>query len=187
MSRIGKQPVVIPPGIEITLKDGVLSVKGSKGTLKFKPHKLMKITVADALVTVERSGNEILERSLHGLTRTLIANMIQGVSAGFSKQLEILGVGYKVQLQGNKLQFALGYSHPVDFVAPEGIKFEIDKEKKNLITISGVDKQLVGQVSANIRALRKPEPYKGKGIRYVGEYVRRKAGKAATVAAKPGG
>lgn len=184
MSRIGKQPISIPDGVTIDIKNGAVTVKGSKGTLHFSPHPRMEIKMDGKTIVVSRKGNEILDRSLHGLTRTLINNMIDGVSKGFTKQLEIQGVGYRAAVQGKKLQLSLGFSHQVDFPAPEGISFEIDKEKKNIITISGIDKVLVGQVAANLRALRKPEPYKGKGIRYVGEVVRRKAGKAATTAAK---
>lgn len=184
MSRIGKLPIQIPSGVTLDIKDGEISVKGPKGTLKWKPHPRVKVKVEGNVVHVSRTSEEILDRSLHGLTRTLIANMIEGVTKGFSKQLEIQGVGYRAQIQGKKLQLALGFSHPVEFQAPEGISLEIDKEKKNIITISGNDKALVGQVAAVIRAIRKPEPYKGKGIRYVGEAVRRKAGKAATAAAK---
>lgn len=184
MSRIGKQPIPIPTGVEVHIKDGVVKVKGQKGSLSFTPHPRMEIMVEDKSILVKRSGNEILDRSLHGLTRTLIANMISGVTAGFSKKLALHGVGYRAQVQGKKLQLSLGFSHPVEFSAPEGIIFEIDKEKKNIITVSGIDKIIVGQVAANLRALRKPEPYKGKGIHYVGEVIRRKAGKAATTAAK---
>lgn len=184
MSRIGKQPIQIPAGVEVHLKDGDVSVKGPKGSLKFKPHPRIKLKIEDKNLIVERQSNDILDASLHGTTRTLIANMIEGVTKGFSKQMEIQGVGYRAQLQGKKLQLALGFSHPVEFPAPSGITFEIDKEKKNIIIISGIDKELVGQVAANLRSLRKPEPYKGKGIRYVGEVVRRKAGKAAVTAAK---
>lgn len=184
MSRIGKKPVEIPAGIEISVKDGVVTAKGPKGTLTFTPHKRMTVKVMEKTVVVERPGEEIMDRSLHGLTRTLIANMIEGVAKGFSKKLDIQGVGYRAQLQGKDLQLALGYSHPIAFPAPDGITFEIDKEKKNLLTVSGIDKALVGQVAADIRSLRKPEPYKGKGIRYFGEVIRRKAGKAATAAAK---
>lgn len=184
MSRIGKQPIPIPAGVEVYIKDGVVSVTGPKGSLNFTPHLRMNITLEDKSVLVKRAGNDILDRSLHGLTRTLIANMISGVTAGFSKKLELHGVGYRAQIQGKKLQLSLGFSHPVEFTAPEGIMFEIDKEKKNIITVSGIDKILVGQVAANLRALRKPEPYKGKGIRYFGEVIRRKAGKAATTAVK---
>lgn len=184
MSRIGKQPIQIPSGVEVTLKDGVVCVKGSKGTLTFAHHQRVQVSIDGKEIKVERPNDEILEKSLHGLTRTLLANMVEGVTKGFSKQLEIQGVGYRAQVQGKALQLALGFSHPVEFEAPSGISFEIDKEKKNIITISGIDKALVGQVAADVRALRKPEPYKGKGIRYVGEVVRRKAGKAATAAAK---
>ena len=184
MSRIGKQPIAIPSGVEVHIKDGVVTVKGSKGTLTFTHHPRVNVVLDGNVVKVERPNDDILEKSLHGLTRTLIANMVEGVAKGFSKKLEIQGVGYRAQVQGKKLQLALGFSHPVEFEAPDGISFEMDKEKKNIITVAGIDKALVGQVSADIRALRKPEPYKGKGIRYVGEVVRRKAGKAATAAAK---
>lgn len=187
MSRIGKQPVQIPSGVTVTIKDGTITAKGPKGELIFKPHPRIVLKMEDKNVLVERKSDESLDKSLHGLTRTLINNMLNGVSKGFSKQMEIQGVGYRVQLQGKNLQFALGYSHDVNFQTPPGITFEIDKEKKNLFTIHGVDKALVGQVAADIRALREPEPYKGKGIRYVGETVRRKAGKAAMAAAKTGG
>lgn len=184
MSRIGKQPIPIPAGVTVEVKDGAVHVKGPKGTLTFAPHARMEVKVEGQNVNVARKGEEILDRSLHGLTRTLIANIIHGVTKGFSKQLEIQGVGYRVQQQGKNLQFALGFSHPVEFKAKEGISFAIDKEKKNIVTVEGIDKALVGQVAAEMRSLRPPEPYKGKGIRYVGEAVRRKAGKAATTAAK---
>jgi large subunit ribosomal protein L6 len=187
MSRIGKQPIPVPSGVEVHIKDGQVEVKGSKGTLKFRPHVRIEIKVEGQNVVVARKSDEPLDRSLHGLTRTLIANMIDGVTKGFSKRLEIQGVGYRAQLQEKNLQLALGFSHPVEFKAPEGISFEIDKEKKNIITVTGIDKSVVGQVSAEIRGLRPPEPYKGKGIRYVGETVKRKAGKAATTAAKGAG
>lgn len=184
MSRIGKNPIAIPQGVEVSIKDGTITVKGPKGTLKFTPHGRMHVKVEGEKVIVERKSDEILDRSLHGLTRTLIFNMVEGVTKGFSKQLEISGVGYRVQPQGKNLQFALGFSHPIDFPAPEGIVFSIDKEKKNILTVTGIDKRLVGQTASEIRALRKPEPYKGKGIHYVGELIRRKAGKAAMAAAK---
>ena len=184
MSRIGKQPIELPSGVEVHVKDHEVTVKGSKGTLKLQAHKLMHVKVEGQKVLVERKTDGILDRSLHGLTRTLIANMVEGVTKGFVKKLEIQGVGYRVQIQGKKLQLALGYSHPIEFTAPEGIAFEIDKEKKNILFISGIDKAVVGQVAAEIRELRPPEPYKGKGIRYLGEKIRRKAGKAATAAAK---
>lgn len=184
MSRIGKQPIAIPSGVTIDIKNGAVTAKGPKGTLHFSPHPRMDIKVEGQTIVVSRKSDEILDRSLHGMTRTIINNMIQGVTKGFAKQLEIQGVGYRAAVQGKKLQLSLGFSHQVDFPAPEGISFEIDKEKKNIITVSGIDKVLVGQVAANLRALRKPEPYKGKGIRYVDEVVRRKAGKAATAAVK---
>ena len=184
MSRIGKQPITIPSGVEIQVKDGTVSVKGPKGTLKFTPHPRMTIKIEDKILSVERKSEENLDRGLHGLTRTLIANMIEGVTKGYSKKLDIQGVGFRATMQGKNLSLTLGFSHPVSFNAPDGIAFEIDKEKKNLITVSGIDKALVGQVASNLRGLRPPEPYKGKGIRYFGEVIRRKAGKAATAAAK---
>lgn len=184
MSRIGKQPVEIPSGVEVKVTGNSVSVKGSKGTLTFAAHERVVIKVEGNKVMVERKSDENLDKSLHGLTRTLIANMIQGVTKGFTKSLEIQGVGYRASVAGKKLQLSLGFSHPVEFPAPDGITFEIDKEKKNIIIITGIDKALVGQVAADIRSLKAPEPYKGKGIRYVGEQVRRKAGKAATAAAK---
>lgn len=184
MSRIGKQPITIPSGVEVHLTDGIISVKGSKGTLKFTHHPRMKVKIEDKTITVERTSEENLDRGLHGLTRTLIANMIEGVAKGYAKKLDIQGVGYRATMQGKNLSLTLGFSHPVSFPAPDGITFEIDKEKKNLITVSGIDKVLVGQVSSDLRGLRPPEPYKGKGIRYFGEVIRRKAGKAATAAAK---
>ncbi len=184
MSRIGKQLIDVPSGVQVTIASGIVTVKGSKGTLNFKPHGNIQVTIEGQQIKVARQSDENLDRSLHGLTRTLIANMIDGVAKGFAKKLEIQGVGYRAQLQGKNLQLSLGFSHPVNFPAPEGIIFEIDKEKKNIITVSGINKELVGQVASNLRGLRPPEPYKGKGIRYVGERVRRKAGKAATAAAK---
>lgn len=187
MSRIGKKPISIPAGIEVKITDGAVTVKGPKGNLTFRPHERMRVKTEGGNVIVERSSDEILDRSLHGLTRSLIANMIQGVSEGYCKKLEIQGVGYRAQIQGKKLTLSLGYSHPIDFPAPEGIAFEIDKEKKNIISICGIDKEKVGRVAAKIRSLKPPEPYKGKGIRYVDETVRRKAGKAAATAAKGAG
>lgn len=184
MSKIGKQPVTIPAGVTVTVGENTVTVKGPKGTLNFTPHSRITIKIDGQTATVERKSDEILDKSLHGLTRTLLANMIVGVTKGFEKKLDIQGVGYRAQVQGKKLELALGFSHPVFYMAPDGITFEIDKEKKNIISISGIDKIMVGQVAANIRGLRKPEPYKGKGIRYLGETVRRKAGKAATAAGK---
>ncbi len=182
MSRIGKQPIAIPSGVELTVKDGLVTVKASKGTLSLQVHPRITVTIEAGVVTVNKNGEEILDNALHGLTRTLINNMVIGVTKGFSKDLEIQGVGYRVALKGKNLDFALGFSHPVEFKAPEGITFEIDKDKKNIIKVNGVSKELVGQTAAKIRSLRPPEPYKGKGIRYLGEVVRKKAGKAAATA-----
>lgn len=184
MSKIGKKPIQIPSGVDVQIKDNAITVKGPKGTLTFKAHKNVTVKMADKNIIVERKDDERLSRGLHGLTRTLIDNMVTGVTQGFSKKLDIQGVGYRAQMVGKNLQLAVGYSHPVDFPAPAGITFEIDKEKKNIITVSGIDKIVVGQVASNLRAVRPPEPYKGKGIRYLGEAVRRKAGKAAATAAK---
>lgn len=179
MSRIGKKNITIPSGVTITQNDGVIEVKGGKGTLQFTVPTAITVEIEGVEVRVSRSSDEREERSLHGLTRAMIANMIEGVTEGFSKKLEIIGVGYKAQVTGKVLNLSLGFSHPVDMEAPMGIEVSMDKDAKNTIIISGIDKQLVGEFAANIRKLRKPEPYKGKGIRYVGEYVRRKAGKTA--------
>jgi large subunit ribosomal protein L6 len=180
MSRIGKKPISIPNGVQVEKRqDNEIFVKGSKGELSFKIHPRVKVEIAEGNVTLTRSGEEKLDKSLHGLSRTIIANMIEGVTKGFSKQLEIQGVGYRAAMQGSKLVLSLGYSHPIEFNPPKGITITIDPEKKNILTVSGINKQLIGEVSAKIRSYRKPEPYKGKGIRYVGEYVPRKAGKAA--------
>ena len=178
MSRIGKLPVPVPSGVEVTLDDRHVTVKGPKGTLS---HTVAApITVAraeDGTVTVARPNDERESRSLHGLTRTLIANMVTGVTEGYEKKLEIVGVGYRVLSKGpTQLEFQLGYSHPIIFDAPEGITFTVDGPTK--LGVVGIDKQRVGEVAANIRKLRKPEPYKGKGVRYSGEHVRRKVGKA---------
>lgn len=181
MSRIGKKPIIIPNGVTVEKRDqNTVFVKGPKGELSLPVRKEIIIEIADGNITVTRSGEEKIDKSLHGLSRTLIANMIEGVTKGFSKQLEIQGVGYRAALQGTKLVLSLGYSHPIDFQPPKGITITIDPEKKNILTIAGIDKQLIGEVAAKIRSYRKPEPYKGKGIRYVGERVRRKAGKAAS-------
>lgn len=184
MSRIGKNPVKIPSGVTVTYASGVITVKGPKGTLVFSPHQRVKISIEKNEVIVSVAGEEKLDKSLHGLTRTLIFNMVTGVTEGFKKPMEIQGVGYKVDLKGKKLVFALGFSHPVEFELPAGISITIDKEKKNLFTIEGIDKQLVSQAAAVIRGLKPPEPYKGKGIRYQGEHIVRKVGKAATTTAK---
>ncbi|MCM6776057.1 50S ribosomal protein L6 [Nocardia sp. CDC159] len=176
MSRIGKKPIPVPAGVEVTIDGQNVSVKGSKGTLS---HVVAEpITVAkgeDGQIEVIRPNDERQNRSLHGLTRTLIANMITGVTQGYEKKMEIFGVGYRVAAKGSNLEFALGYSHPVPVEAPEGITFKVESPTK--FSVSGIDKQKVGQIAAVIHGLRKPDPYKGKGIRYEGEVVRRKVGK----------
>lgn len=187
MSRIGKQPVNIPSGVEVDIETtrNVLRVKGPKGELQKKFSELLKIEKVEEgekrIVVNPKNKNSNTTRMLWGLTRSLISNMIKGVSDGFEKQLQIEGVGYKAAVQNDTITLNLGYSHPIEVKAPEHIAFKVEK---NIVTISGIDKELVGQVAASIRALRKPEPYKGKGIRYVGEVVKRKAGKKATASAK---
>jgi large subunit ribosomal protein L6 len=178
MSRIGKLPVPVPSGVDVSLDERVVTVKGPKGTLS---HTVAApITVSkqdDGSLAVVRPDDERVSKSLHGLTRTLIANMVTGVTQGYEKKLEIVGVGYRVLSKGpTQLEFQLGYSHPIVFDAPEGITFTVEGPTK--FGVSGIDKQLVGEVAANIRKLRKPEPYKGKGVRYAGEQIRRKVGKA---------
>ncbi len=182
MSRIGKQPISVPNGVTVDVKGSHVKVKGSKGELEFTFNPQVNIALDGSTINVTRNGEEKIDRSLHGVTRTLIANMVQGVSKGFTKQLEIQGVGYRAQLAGAKLTLFLGFSHTIEFIPPKGIQLTIDPEKKNIITVAGIDKQLVGEVAAKIREYKKPEPYKGKGIRYVGEHVQRKAGKAAASA-----
>jgi len=180
MSRIGKQPITIPEGVEVKIDDNVVTVKGPKGELKQKIHKWVNIEQKENELSVSVKNDQIKQqKSLWGLFRRLIANMIIGVTEGFSKQLEVNGVGYKVTVQGKVLNLQLGYSHPIEYKFPEGI--EITAEK-NVITVSGSDKQKVGQTAAEIRSLRKPEPYKGKGIKYMDETIRRKVGKAAAKA-----
>ncbi len=181
MSRIGRQPITIPSGVEVGVDGSRVSVKGPRGTLEQTFHADMRIVMENGTVRVERPSDERLHRSLHGLTRTLLANMVEGVTNGFEKRLEIVGVGYRAALRGSDLELQVGYSHPVTFRPPEGIEFEVPAQ--NRVTVRGIDKQLVGEVAAEIRKIRKPEPYKGKGIRYEGEYVRKKAGKAAKGAA----
>ncbi len=175
MSRVGKNPIPIPDGVKVSLEGCHLTVEGPKGKLEYDVSPRISVSIDGDRILVTRSNNLRQSRSLHGLTRALIANMVQGVSQGFEKKLEIQGVGYRATAQGDALNFQLGYSHPILFEPPAGISLAVDR---NIVTVSGVDKQLVGEVAAQIRALRKPEPYKGKGIRYVGERVRRKAGKA---------
>lgn len=177
MSRIGRMPIALPKGVEIKVEPGnLVTVKGPKGTLTRALHPDMQIEVAEGRVVVHRPSDARHHRALHGLTRALLANMVTGVSQGFRKELEIVGVGYRAELQGRKLVLSLGFSHPVEVEPPEGIAFEVDRSGRKF-SVLGIDKELVGEVAAKIRAKRPPEPYKGKGIRYVGEYVRMKAGK----------
>ena len=176
MSRIGKQPIPIPSGVDVTIDGQNVSVKGPKGTLQLAIAE--PITVArndDGAIVISRPDDERLSRSLHGLSRTLVSNLVTGVTEGYTTKLEIFGVGYRVQLKGSNLEFALGYSHPVIIEAPEGITFAVETPTK--FSVTGIDKQKVGQISANIRRLRRPDPYKGKGVRYEGEQIRRKVGK----------
>jgi large subunit ribosomal protein L6 len=178
MSRIGQQPITIPNGVDVTIDGGRVAVKGPKGQLDYTLVGGVSVSRNDDGLLVERVDDTRSNRSLHGLQRTLIANMVTGVSEGFVKELEIVGVGYRAQAQGpNKIEVLVGFSHPVYVEAPEGVTFEVPQPTR--ITVRGYDKQLVGQVAADIRKLRKPEPYKGKGIRYAGERVLRKAGKSA--------
>jgi len=178
MSRIGKLPVPVPSGVDVSLDDRLVTVKGPKGTLSHTVAEPITVDRAeDGAIQVIRPNDERMSKSLHGLTRTLINNMVVGVTQGYEKQLEIVGVGYRVLSKGpTQLEFQLGYSHSITFDAPEGITFTVEGPTK--LGVQGIDKQLVGEVAANIRKLRKPEPYKGKGVRYAGEHVRRKVGKA---------
>jgi large subunit ribosomal protein L6 len=177
MSRIGKEPVAIPDGVDIRLDGDVITVTGPNGELTQQIHPSITVTVDDGQVVVTRPDDERENRALHGLVRSLIANMVTGVTQGYQRNLEIVGVGYRAQARGQGLTFQVGYSHPVEVDAPDGITFTLASPTR--ISVKGADKQLVGQVAANLRAIRKPEPYKGKGIRYENELVRRKAGKAA--------
>jgi large subunit ribosomal protein L6 len=178
MSRIGQQPITIPSGVEVTIDGARVAVKGPKGELEHTLVGGVSVARTDDVLSVERVDDSRSNRSLHGLQRSLIANMVTGVSDGFVKELEIVGVGYRAQAQGpEKIEIAVGYSHPVHVQAPAGVTFEVPQPTR--IVVRGFDKQLVGQVAADIRKLRKPEPYKGKGIRYAGERVQRKAGKSA--------
>ncbi|MBQ2760041.1 MAG: 50S ribosomal protein L6 [Clostridia bacterium] len=176
MSRIGKLPIVVPAGVDVNVDNSTVTVKGPKGTLTGTFNSNMTIALADGVVTVTRPNDQKENRSLHGLTRTLIANMIEGVSKGFSKELEIVGIGYRAAMQGKDLVLNVGYSHQVVMAPPAGITVEVPAPNK--IVISGFDKQLVGQFASEVRGVRPPEPYKGKGIRYIDEVVRRKEGKA---------
>lgn len=180
MSRIGKKPVAILKGVKIDRKDGVIRVAGPKGELSMRVPPSIGIEVTDKEIIVSRSSDIKPQRALHGTWRALVNNMMKGVTEGFQKKLEIVGVGYKAEVKGKKIQFALGYSHPILFEPPSGIKIEIPAPTN--IVVSGIDRQLVGQVAAKLRSFRPPEPYKGKGVKYEGEYIRRKAGKAAATA-----
>lgn len=179
MSRIGKQIIDIPSGVEVSITENSIKVKGPKGELTFAFHPAITLVKDEKTIQVKRNSDDPSARSLHGLTRALISNMIKGVSDGFEKRLEIIGVGYRAQSQGKKLTLSLGFSHPIELEIPAGLTAVMDLEQKNTLVITGIDKQLVGQFAANIRSFRPPEPYKGKGIRYHGEHVARKAGKSA--------
>ncbi|WP_225753000.1 50S ribosomal protein L6 [Actinotalea sp. Marseille-Q4924] len=176
MSRIGKVPVPVPAGVDVAIDGARVTVTGPKGTLTHTVAAPIEVAQDDSTLVVSRPDDERQSRSLHGLTRTLLANLVTGVTEGYTKKLEIVGTGYRVTAKGSDLEFALGFSHPVTVTAPEGITFAVETPTK--FSVSGIDKQQVGEVAANIRKIRKPEPYKGKGVRYAGEVVRRKAGKA---------
>jgi large subunit ribosomal protein L6 len=177
MSRIGKKPIPVPDGVTVEIKPGHVSVKGPKGELRQEVSREMKITQDDGVLKVERPTDRGEHRALHGLTRSLIANMMVGVTDGYEKRLEIQGVGYRARLQGKSLELALGYSHPVSVSAPDGIEFEVPQPTQ--VVVRGIDKQLVGEIAARVRKARPPEPYKGKGVRYAGEHIARKVGKRA--------
>jgi large subunit ribosomal protein L6 len=176
MSRIGKQPIILPTGVDVVIDGRTVTVQGPKGVLSHTvPEPITVAREQDGTLLVQRPNDERRSKSLHGLSRTLVNNMVLGVSQGYEKRMEIHGVGYRVALKGSTLEFALGYSHPISVAAPEGITFVVENPTR--FTVQGIDKQLVGEVAANIRKLRKPDPYKGKGVRYAGENIRRKVGK----------
>jgi large subunit ribosomal protein L6 len=176
MSRIGKMPVEIPAGVKIKQDYPVISVEGPKGKLSMEVPKGVDVVLGDKLVEIRRTSDGRKERSYHGLVRTLVANMVKGVSTGFEKSLEIAGVGYRAEVTGGSLKLVIGFSSPIEYVIPDGIHVKVDKQVN--IAVSGIDKQMVGRVAAEIRSLKKPEPYKGKGIKYAGEQIRRKVGKS---------
>ncbi|AEG43459.1 50S ribosomal protein L6 [Isoptericola variabilis] len=176
MSRIGKLPVPVPAGVDVTISGALVTIKGPKGTLEHTVPAPITVAQEDGTLVVRRPDDERSSRALHGLTRTLLANIITGVTEGYEKKLEIVGTGYRVTAKGSDLEFALGFSHPVTVTPPQGIAFTVESPTK--FSVTGIDKQQVGEVAANIRKIRKPEPYKGKGVRYAGEVVRRKVGKA---------
>jgi large subunit ribosomal protein L6 len=182
MSRIGRLPIQVPPSVDVLIDGRNITVKGPKGELHRALHPDMKVSMEGAVLTVERPSEAKYHKQLHGLTRTLVANMVTGVTTGYRKQLEITGVGYRAVKVGNKLQLSLGYSHPIEIDPPAGIAFEVETPVK--LAVAGIDKELVGQVAAIVRAKRKPEPYKGKGVHYLGETIRRKAGKAGKIGGK---
>lgn len=175
MSRIGRKPITVPSGVDVTLDNSVITVKGPKGTLTRELHKDIKVTVEGNVITVERPSDNKLHRSLHGTTRSVVSNMVSGVTEGFSKSLELVGVGYRASLSGKKLVLNVGYSHPVEITPEEGIEFEVPSNTK--IIVKGINKERVGEYAAKIRSVREPEPYKGKGIKYSDEVIRRKEGK----------
>jgi large subunit ribosomal protein L6 len=182
MSRIGRLPVAIPAGVDVSIEGRTITVKGPKGTLTRDLHPDMLIRRDDGTIVVERPSEQKFHKQLHGLTRTLVANMVEGVSNGYRKGLEITGVGYRAALVGTKLQLNLGYSHAIEIEPPAGISFEVENPTR--LAVVGIDKELVGEIAAKVRSTRKPEPYKGKGVRYAGERIRRKAGKAGKIGAK---
>ncbi|KWT83409.1 50S ribosomal protein L6 [Candidatus Magnetominusculus xianensis] len=179
MSRVGKKPIEIPGGVTVTINGSAVAVKGAKGELSWSVPDLMKLVINGNILTVERAGDTKNERSLHGLTRSLLSSMCEGVSKGFTRDMELVGVGYRAQVKDDKIEFAMGYSHPVIFQLPKGITAEVDK-KQTKLTLRGIDKQLLGQMAANIRGIRPPDAYKGKGIRYANESIKLKPGKTGT-------
>jgi large subunit ribosomal protein L6 len=182
MSRIGRLPIPVPAGVEVTIDGAAITVNGPRGTLSRQIAPTMRLVREDATLLVQRPGDDKKSRELHGLTRTLVANMVIGVTEGYRKGLEITGVGYRAQKVGDRLQLNLGYSHPIEIDPPAGISFEVETPTR--LAIVGIDKELVGHVAARVRSQRKPEPYKGKGVRYAGEVIRRKAGKAGKIGGK---
>ena len=182
MSRIGRLPIPVPAGVDVTIDGSRITVKGPRGELSRELSPQLQVVRDDGVLRVERPSDDKQSRELHGLTRTLVANMVTGVTAGFRKGLEMTGVGYRAQMVGRKLQLNLGYSHPVEIEPPDGISFEVENPTR--LAVVGIDKELVGHMAAKVRATRKPEPYKGKGVRYAGEQIRRKAGKAGKIGGK---
>lgn len=182
MSRIGRLPIQLPKGVDVTISGRTLKVKGPKGELTRTLHAAVDVTREDGTILVKRKDDSQLARAVHGLSRTLVANMVKGVTEGYAKDLEISGTGYRAQVAGKKLQLALGFSHPVEIDPPQGITFATETPQK--VRVSGIDKEVVGEVAAKIRGLRVPDPYKAKGVKYAGEVIRRKAGKAGKVGAK---